>query len=330
MVVKMEFSSKPHKKKLLTTKFGRTVDAISYKTLFRISLYIWLGSSVYFCFATFSGHGMNTMQGSYYWCESFLTALYFSGVTLTTLGYGDISPVGFGRAVALFLAFTGVTVFTIFVGKISSERQSSILLLLHTSDIERRLSAFSENLNKLKNEIFICNAHDTESIYLGLKSANSLVESISRYVHFHFNQTFFIELGTSTTINRLLVTFYDLQKTLIDNKQYGVSEARIESAIVNLSNKLQKMETALEYFTQEKQQVNIVVGKDLRNNHASLKKWYSSQLTESLKFKVIKKFGDIPRKSWPRHPHKILASEFGVSNKLASECITELTEKRRL
>ncbi|QDP42087.1 two pore domain potassium channel family protein [Radiobacillus deserti] len=39
--------------------------------------------------------------------ESMAHSLYFSGVTLLTVGYGDITPVGFGRLLALAEALIG-------------------------------------------------------------------------------------------------------------------------------------------------------------------------------------------------------------------------------
>ncbi|PKR76969.1 hypothetical protein CEY16_14285 [Halalkalibacillus sediminis] len=39
--------------------------------------------------------------------EKFFHAIYFSGVTLMTVGYGDITPVGIGRVIALMEAFIG-------------------------------------------------------------------------------------------------------------------------------------------------------------------------------------------------------------------------------
>ncbi|MDQ0159839.1 potassium channel family protein [Alkalibacillus salilacus] len=39
--------------------------------------------------------------------ERFFHAIYFSGVTLMTIGYGDITPVGIGRVIALVEAFIG-------------------------------------------------------------------------------------------------------------------------------------------------------------------------------------------------------------------------------
>ncbi|SEB16799.1 potassium channel LctB [Thalassobacillus cyri] len=37
-------------------------------------------------------------------------AIYFSGVTLLTVGYGDIIPIGWGRPIALFEALIGYTI----------------------------------------------------------------------------------------------------------------------------------------------------------------------------------------------------------------------------
>ena len=45
----------------------------------------------------------------------FLNAIYFSVVTFTTLGYGDISPVGLSRFIAAFEAFIGSFTMALFV-----------------------------------------------------------------------------------------------------------------------------------------------------------------------------------------------------------------------
>ena len=45
----------------------------------------------------------------------FLSCLYYSVVTFTTLGYGDFTPVGISRAIAAVEAFTGSFTIALFV-----------------------------------------------------------------------------------------------------------------------------------------------------------------------------------------------------------------------
>lgn len=47
--------------------------------------------------------------------DTLLTSLYFSVLTFTTLGVGDLQPVGLGRALATFEAGSGVTLFALLV-----------------------------------------------------------------------------------------------------------------------------------------------------------------------------------------------------------------------
>lgn len=49
----------------------------------------------------------------------FFEAVYFSAVTFTTVGFGDITPVGFVKLVAVFEAFCGIFVMPIFIVALS-------------------------------------------------------------------------------------------------------------------------------------------------------------------------------------------------------------------
>ncbi|WP_027956054.1 potassium channel family protein [Halobacillus kuroshimensis] len=43
------------------------------------------------------------------WIEEFIRSIYFSGVTLFTVGYGDMLPVGVGKWLAILEAMIGYT-----------------------------------------------------------------------------------------------------------------------------------------------------------------------------------------------------------------------------
>lgn len=54
---------------------------------------------------------------------SLIHSLYFSGVTLLTIGYGDIIPIGIGRLVALIEALVGYILPTAFVLRLVQTRR---------------------------------------------------------------------------------------------------------------------------------------------------------------------------------------------------------------
>lgn len=56
---------------------------------------------------------------------SVIHSIYFSGVTLLTIGYGDITPIGIGRGIALVEALIGYILPTAFVLKLVQSQHSS-------------------------------------------------------------------------------------------------------------------------------------------------------------------------------------------------------------
>jgi potassium channel LctB len=54
---------------------------------------------------------------------SLIHSFYFSGVTMLTIGYGDISPIGIGRFIALVEALIGYVLPTAFVIQIVANNQ---------------------------------------------------------------------------------------------------------------------------------------------------------------------------------------------------------------
>ncbi len=54
---------------------------------------------------------------------SFANALYFSTITFTTVGYGDIEPVGINRVIASTEAISGIVLNIAFIGYVLSSRR---------------------------------------------------------------------------------------------------------------------------------------------------------------------------------------------------------------
>jgi hypothetical protein len=71
--------------------------------------------------------------------EGLLTALYFSLATVTTVGYGDIAPVGAVRALAVAEAAAGLLLFGMLVSRLVSRRQEQLTEEIHLISFETRL-----------------------------------------------------------------------------------------------------------------------------------------------------------------------------------------------
>src|ERR1700691_2570461 len=185
----------PHQKGQLTTRLGRLIDGASYADLLLVAALAMGASSVYFYLATPYCQGIIYSNGGAK-AESYFDALYFSAVTFTTLGYGDIVPIGIGRGVAALDVLAGLSLFSLLIGKIASERQYSMLLLLHTSDCQRRLQGFCDNLLVARNNLNL--AHDARNVLavnLATKHIANLMQAIFNYVVFHLNQSRLGEYG---------------------------------------------------------------------------------------------------------------------------------------
>jgi voltage-gated potassium channel len=92
-----------------------------------IAIFLLLGliwATLYLVVLEFSATAFNGMPAGD-WVENFSTACYFSYVTLTTLGYGDISPAEpVSRVLVYFEAITGAFYMAIVVASLVGARRS--------------------------------------------------------------------------------------------------------------------------------------------------------------------------------------------------------------
>jgi hypothetical protein len=82
-----------------------------------------------------------------------LAAFYFSSVTATSVGYGDIVPHGAARAVAIVEAVAGLVIFGCVVSKFVSRRQEELIGEIHHIAFEERLGRVRTNLLLVRAEL---------------------------------------------------------------------------------------------------------------------------------------------------------------------------------
>jgi hypothetical protein len=82
-----------------------------------------------------------------------LPALYFSAVTATSIGYGDIVPLGVARVLAVCEGIAGLILFGCVVSKFVSRRQEELIGQIHRIAFEDRLGRVRTNLLLVRTEL---------------------------------------------------------------------------------------------------------------------------------------------------------------------------------
>jgi hypothetical protein len=94
----------------------------------------------------------------------FLSALYFSAVTATSVGYGDIVPVGATRLLAIVESISGLIIFGCLISKFVSRRQEELIAEIHWIAFEDRLGRVRTNLHLVRTELQatarLCEGHE--------------------------------------------------------------------------------------------------------------------------------------------------------------------------
>ncbi|MCX6551449.1 MAG: potassium channel family protein [Acidobacteria bacterium] len=82
-----------------------------------------------------------------------LKAMYFSFVTATSVGFGDVLPVGPARALAIAEAVAGLLIFGAVIAKFVSRRQERLVEETHRLAFEDRLDRVQTNLHLVLSDL---------------------------------------------------------------------------------------------------------------------------------------------------------------------------------
>jgi len=100
---------------------------MSYPALFTLWIAVNIVCAcIYYFLATLHPENAPTTLTAMEPATRFLNSLYFSVMTATTTGYGDIVPEGWSRLVACFESITAFLIFGIFLAKVSAQHAATV------------------------------------------------------------------------------------------------------------------------------------------------------------------------------------------------------------
>jgi len=125
------------KKKHHSLLFLVEITKLPYTTL----LLLWIGLAVmfalcYFFLETYVPAHAPTQLSNMDVFSRFANSLYFSIITATSTGYGDITPRGFSKALACVQSMSALFIFAVLVTKLLSQRQEIALQEVHKLTFE--------------------------------------------------------------------------------------------------------------------------------------------------------------------------------------------------
>ena len=127
------------------------IDKISFEHLSVMFFGIIIGFGIlYFSLTIYlPDHGIvsNSKQ------INLLNSIYFSMVTITSLGYGDIIPIGFSQMLAVTEVIFGLFIFGLILSKIVSVRQQKIINNMYSNLQIMHLRTYRDRLRELRKEI---------------------------------------------------------------------------------------------------------------------------------------------------------------------------------
>ncbi len=167
------------------------LSSLSYATLFGI----WSGMAVLFGAAYFGlsyfgdgSHGPTLIMNTADPLHRFANALYYSIITATSTGYGDITPMGFSKILAAVQSISALLVFAVFVTKLVSHQQELTLSEVHRLTFEDVFHNTREgmyivrkdldHITKMVNEKGAIDVEHWENLTIAYRQLQTLFEEI--------------------------------------------------------------------------------------------------------------------------------------------------------
>jgi len=260
-------------------------------------------------------------------------AAYFSVVTISSLGYGDYKPIGLGRLVATIEVVSGLVLLAIIVSKLASDRTSTYVRLLYTSDCERRLKDFQYDINArvaALKEAQRNHSHDEKQ--REIKSLGLIAVNLATYYQFQVRVGALGEEWAKKNSLRIAraITQASEQIGLVGKAELVNTAER--QVIKETFNHITRVITticenqAAADFSAYQKQINTTIESYERYYREGRTTKIPSEITPYIVEKV--KLA-LPPRPWAKNVHVDVARKLRISNRLSHRVISRIEEENQ-
>lgn len=253
----------------LTTPIGALLDKASYGTIGLIIATIIISSAFYY-YATESAQDISNIPVG--WWDS----IYFSIITFSSLGYGDIHPIGSGKFLASTEVILGLITIAVFVGKIASERQATLLLLLYTSEQQRRITDFEKEAQRFCATIeSALENHDNEKLLSIRNNLYSFISGIYKYLNYQSIVAGLADYGNDNALRGLYQELLNLQNYASEVVRTYKIEQKTQNKFEQIVRRLSAIGFVMRSYHQDDNKASDTLNKlqEIANN---IHKWKES------------------------------------------------------
>ena len=133
----------------IARKVFRVVDDVSFGWLLTSFLIMVAVFGLLYWYLSDIGHGVG-QNNEPVTNVSILTGIYFSIVTVSSLGYGDFHPIGFSKILVSVEVLLGLAFIGVMIAKLTSGSLSNLVSRLFVSDTRKQLNKFVSMFNQIE------------------------------------------------------------------------------------------------------------------------------------------------------------------------------------
>ena len=221
----MDFINLVKSKGLVYKRFANAIDKLGFLHI----LVIWVFIIVFFgiIYYLFSNNGSYLIHSpEEQIVEDIKNSIYFSFVTATTTGYGDILPSGYFKLITIFEVVFGMLLLALVTSKFVSIKQDIILNELYELSLNERINRLRSSLLLFRQHLtrIITRIEETrirkreiDDIYVDISSFEDILNEVINIIHRqeknHFTKVI-DSVNTELILNSVLNSFEKLNELI--------------------------------------------------------------------------------------------------------------------